>query len=117
MLLKNERIVVGNSTGTKFSLGSGLVPGAFWILTALKLFQTLLGNFAGGKTSSEPLDQFQIIGIPDPVLGCVLSSMVAGQSPVCLLLQRIRSGCPVEFSKGNRDMGKQVEVRNRNCTS
>ncbi|XP_035007409.2 rho guanine nucleotide exchange factor 3 isoform X2 [Hippoglossus stenolepis] len=35
--------------------------------------------------------------------------MVAGQSPICLLLQRIKSGCPVEFSKGNSDMGKQVE--------
>lgn len=39
--------------------------------------------------------------------------MVVGQSPLCLLVQHFKSGCSVEFSKGNSNMGKQVEVRQR----
>nr|CBN80653.1 Rho guanine nucleotide exchange factor 3 [Dicentrarchus labrax] len=35
--------------------------------------------------------------------------MVVGQSPLCLLVYRFKSGCSVEFSKGNNNMGKQVE--------
>ncbi|KAG7226668.1 hypothetical protein INR49_001838, partial [Caranx melampygus] len=46
---------------------------------------------------------------PDRVLGCGESSMVVGQSPLCLLVQHFKSGCSVEFSKGNSNMGKQVE--------
>ncbi|KAM7401637.1 hypothetical protein PAMP_016934 [Pampus punctatissimus] len=35
--------------------------------------------------------------------------MVAGQSPLCLLVQRFNSGCSVEFSRGKSNMGKQME--------
>ncbi|XP_028432750.1 rho guanine nucleotide exchange factor 3 isoform X2 [Perca flavescens] len=35
--------------------------------------------------------------------------MVVGQSPLCLLVHRFKSGCSVEYSKGNNNMGKQVE--------
>ncbi|XP_023279998.1 rho guanine nucleotide exchange factor 3 isoform X2 [Seriola lalandi dorsalis] len=35
--------------------------------------------------------------------------MVAGQNPLCLLVQQFKSGCSLEFSKGNSNMGKQVE--------
>lgn len=36
-----------------------------------------------------------------------------GQGPLCLLLHRFKSGYPVPFGKGKKDMGKQVEVRCR----
>ncbi|XP_078103735.1 rho guanine nucleotide exchange factor 3 isoform X2 [Sander vitreus] len=35
--------------------------------------------------------------------------MVVGQSPLCLLVHRFKSGCSVEYGKGNNNMGKQVE--------
>ncbi|XP_039652929.1 rho guanine nucleotide exchange factor 3 isoform X2 [Perca fluviatilis] len=35
--------------------------------------------------------------------------MVVGQSPLFLLVHRFKSGCSVEYSKGNNNMGKQVE--------
>lgn len=48
---------------------------------------------------------------PEPVLGFVVSSMVVGLCPFCLLVPRFKSGCSVKFSKGkHNNMGKQVEV-------
>ncbi|KAK1901023.1 Rho guanine nucleotide exchange factor 3 [Dissostichus eleginoides] len=35
--------------------------------------------------------------------------MVLGQGPFCLLVHRFKSGYPVEFGKGKKDMGNQVE--------